>query len=494
MEKVLLDTNMFIYLEDNKVIEDKVLELTKRLFDSTNYKIVIHPDTKKEIEKFKDEEQKIIFKSKIAVYREIQNPPYATETFNKKVGCKNSHDMIDNNLLFAIQRNCANYLITNDFRLKKKSKIVNLDSKVLTIDEALEIFKNVEEPVIKKPPFIVKEYLYNIDLEDPFFDSLKEDYKSFEKWFIKKREEEATAYITKNGKKIGSFLMLKIEDENEDYSRMAKPLEPKKRLKVSTMKVADTGRKIGETFIKLMVASAIEKKMDEIYITVFKKQQQLIDMITNYGFKEYTYQLTEKGDGTFEKEYIYVKNAKPVEEYYPFISLTNKKYFLVPIQEEFHNILFQESEKNYQMSFDDIDGLNTASNSIRKAYLCNSHIKKIMPGSVLLFYSSGVKKAVTSIGIVDAVFNKFDNFEDMFKLVRKRTVYDINSLKSNFKKDKLVILFKLYYSLPNYVSFEFLKENKIITGPIQTIAEINLDKFNKILDECKLEKEKYIIF
>ena len=462
MIKILLDTNMFIYIEDNKIIEDKVLDLTKRLYDSTNYKIVIHPDTKEEIKKFKDEEQKQIFQSKIAVYKEIQKPPYATEEFHKKVGCKNSHDKIDNNLLFAIQRNCASYLITNDYALKKKSKIVNLDEKVLTIDEALKIFKNVGEPVIKKPPFIVKEYLYNIDLEDPFFDSLKDDYKSFENWFVKKREEEATAYITLKENKISSFLMLKIEDEKENYSKMVKPLPPKKRLKVSTMKVADTGKRIGETFIKIMVENAINNDLDEIYITVFKKQHELIEMITDYGFKEYTYQMTERIDGTWEKEYVYVKNARPVEEYYPFISLSNKKYFLVPIQEEFHNILFQESEKYYQMSFEDITGLNTASNSLRKAYLCDSPTTKVKPGSVLLFYSSGIKKAITSIGVVDAVFKKFSSFEDMFKLVRKRTAYDENSLKSNFKKDKLVILFKLYYSVPKYVSFEFLKKNNVI--------------------------------
>ena len=493
MIKILLDTNMFIYLEDNKITEDKVLKLTKRLFDSNDYKIVIHPDTKKEIEKFKNEEQKNIFKSKIAVYREIQNPPRASEAFNQKVGCKNSHDVIDNNLLFAVQRNCASYLITNDLELKKKSKIIDLEDKVLTIDEALSVFKPVEEPVIKKPPFIVKEFLYNIDLDDPFFDSLKKDYKTFEKWFIKKRGEEAQAYITKKDGNISSFLMIKTEDEKEDYSKMENPLTPKKRLKVSTMKVADTGKKIGETFVKIMIASAIEKDVDEIYITVFKKQQQLIDMITEYGFKETTYQMTEKSDGTLEKEYIYVKNSRPLEEYYPFISLNDKSFFLVPIQEEYHNILFQESEKSYQMSFDDINGLNTASNCLKKAYLCDSHIKKIKPGSVLLFYSSGVKKAITSIGIVDAVFNTFDDFEDMYKLVRKRTAYDENSLKAKFKKDKLVLLFKFYYSMPNYVTYDYLIRNNIINGPIQTITEIDLNKFNMILNECKLEKEKYII-
>ena len=63
MKKILLDTNMFIYLEDNKVIDEKVATLTKRLYDSTEYKIVIHPKTKVEASKCTDVEIKKIFLS-----------------------------------------------------------------------------------------------------------------------------------------------------------------------------------------------------------------------------------------------------------------------------------------------------------------------------------------------------------------------------------------------------------------------------------------------
>lgn len=64
MKKILLDTNMFIYLEDNKVIDDKVATLTKRLYDSTEYKIVIHPKTKVEASKCTNEEIKKYFYQK----------------------------------------------------------------------------------------------------------------------------------------------------------------------------------------------------------------------------------------------------------------------------------------------------------------------------------------------------------------------------------------------------------------------------------------------
>ena len=39
-----------------------------------------------------------------------------------------------------------------------------------------------------------------IDLKDKFFDTLREDYPGFDKWFIKKYDDEA--YITINTSKI----------------------------------------------------------------------------------------------------------------------------------------------------------------------------------------------------------------------------------------------------------------------------------------------------
>lgn len=156
-------------------------------------------------------------------------------------------------------------------------------------------------------------------------------------------------------------------------------------------------------------------------------------------------------------------------------------------------MLFQESEKQFQLSLEDFQGKNTASNSLKKAYLSDSNIKQIEKGSILLFYSSGTKKAITSLGIVDAVFNKFNDFDEMFNLVKKRTAYEEYELRKKFKKDKLVILFKLYYSFDNYVDFKFLKNKGIVNGVIQTIQQIKKEQLLLILDKCKMKKEIYLI-
>ena len=112
------------------------------------------------------------------------------------------------------------------------------------------------------PVFIKKEELYRVQLEDPFFNSLKKDYFEFDKWFERKQREGEKAYIVRNQKnEVTAFLMLKIEEKGEEYEEFEKKFSKKRRLKVSTFKVDDTGKRIGETFIKIIVENAIKEKV-----------------------------------------------------------------------------------------------------------------------------------------------------------------------------------------------------------------------------------------
>lgn len=437
MEKILLDTNLFIYLEDYEITNEKVLKLTKELYDSDWYKIVIHPISKKEIEKIRDESKRNIFKSKIEVYKQIIDPPIPDEEFHKLVGCNNENDRVDNFLLFAVYRNCVSYLITNDKKLKSKSEKVGLNNRVFTIEEALKKFKPEPVKEISKPIFINKKHLYSLDINDSFFDSLKADYKGFEKWFANKQKQSAEAYVSEKNGKIMSFLMLKYEDEKEDYTDFSKPFKPARRLKISTFKVDDIGKKIGETFIKLIIKEAIQLKVDEVYVTVFDKHTQLIDLLNEYGFHYFCKKKTVKSDDTIELENVLVKRIKNPDEYYPFLNIEKRKVFLIPIKEKYHELLFQDSEKNHQISMDDLNGNTTAANSIRKAFLSRANNKDILSGDILLFYASKNKRAITSLGVVDAVFSGFGDFEEMFSLVRRRTAYnkeELHTIKKNSKE------------------------------------------------------------
>lgn len=482
-ERILLDTNMLIYLLDNEVLDDKVAKITKSLYDSDKYSIVVHPKTLTETDKIKNEKKKSIFKSKLNVYNIIDNPPRITDEFNNLVGIKNENDKIDNEMLYAVYKNCVTFLITNDKELVKKGKKLNLGKRVLSIDDAIEIFKEDEKVIIQTPVFIKQEYLYNLNLEDEFFTSLRMDYKGFDKWFEKKQRNNAQAYVTQDQQnRVTSFLMLKEEGKDEDYSSFDVPLKPARRLKVATFKVADTGKKIGECFIKIMIKEAIEKNIDEIYVTTFERQESLIYLLKQYGFNLVTYKNTTKSDDTVEREAIFVKNIKD-KSGYPFVQLDNQDIFIIPVQPKYHKLLFEEAEREFQISIDDTQGINTSANAIKKAFISNSKIKKIKPNDILLFYASHDKKAITTLGIVETTWNKFEIQEEIFNIVRKRTAYNEDELQYVTSLDSLVIMFKHCITFNTPITYNFLLDNGIVNGYIQSPISINKNDLEKIIIE-----------
>ncbi len=482
MLKILLDTNLLIYREDHSIIDDKVLELTKILYDSNKYKIVIHPMTIEDIRHIKDSNERDIFFSKIKIYETIERPPKATDDFNNLVGCSRlPNDLIDNNLLYAVYKDCVSYLITNDNKLKNKSQKISISDRVLGIEDAINLFKSLEEKEIRTPSFIKHEYLYNVELEDSFFDSLKADYKGFENWYKRKSREGNKAYITRYpNNKIGSFLMLKVENENEDYSKFKEPFKRGIRLKVTTFKVANTGNKIGENYIKIIVNEALKNKVDEIYVTVFEKQEALIKLFSEYGFIQKTTQMTEKADGHLKKELVLVKNMH--DNTYPNFDWSNRNTFIVPIQQQYHEILFPKSETSTQLSFGDLQGVNTYSNTIKKAYICKAQTQQIKPGDILLFYASESKRSITTIGIVDNVFSKFTTPEDLYAMAIKRTVYSLEEIKSNFAPNSKLILFKYYRTLKEPISYNSLIENKLIKNVPMSIVKVDTNLSKKIIN------------
>ena len=93
------------------------------------------------------------------------------------------------------------------------------------------------------------EYFSKINLDDPFFDSLKSDYKEFPNWFSKKREEGESAFIFINNRGLlDGFLYLKIEDE--ELNDIKPSLPSKNRLKIGTLKINPHGTRLGERFLK----------------------------------------------------------------------------------------------------------------------------------------------------------------------------------------------------------------------------------------------------
>ena len=170
----------------------------------------------------------------------------------------------------------------------------------LNYKEYVDTLEKGREKRIK--PNIVKKALKDIDVNDPFFDSLKTDYPDYTKWFSKKKKQGANAYVTVNKRHITSLLMIKVENEEEDYGNFSKEMKKCRRLKIETFKVEDTGKHIANTFIEIIKKKAIELKIEEIYITILDKHKELINFLIKEGFYYYCIRNTN--------EKVYIKEIR----------------------------------------------------------------------------------------------------------------------------------------------------------------------------------------
>jgi len=497
--RVLFDTNIFIYREDNNIVEEDLQELL-RLLNELGCSLVIHPLSIEEINKDKDQERKKVILSKLKSYPLIKDPPnpqgdmFFESNLGKIEENNNPHDIIDINLLYSVYKNAVSIMITEDNELHHQAHKVNLSDRVLNIVDAinsLNVLNHKKLPAVRSPPAIKEEYLYNLDIKDPFFDSLREDYKNFNEWFGKKAQAQKKAFVFVNeDKRLGAFLLLKEEDEPID----AKPLIPRKRrLKISTFKVINTGSRIGELFLKISISHAISMKVCEMYLTHYVKfNDPLIQLILPFGFKEIAKK--EDGESVFMKELCPEKDVHNIQkirtDFYPCFYDGNKvNKFLIPIKPKYHEKLFNDYPSTRQTILTEHSGgFIIEGNTILKAYICNSKTHQIKVNDIVLFYRTTDKKIITAIGTVDQIYYDLNSSQEILNYISKRTVYTKSEIE-NFKKPLMVLLFTWHFYLPNALTYNELKDKGILRGSLQSIKQISHQEYLKIKRLSKMDQQ-----
>ena len=184
---------------------------------------------------------------------------------------KTDNDLIDNQFLYELYCDRVDILIIVDRKMRIKARKLGIEDKLFTINAF------ITKAVLENPNLIEYKYLSvfgKIDVKNTFFDTFSEAYPGFERWLSKNVMKEA--YICYNDRKqILRFLYLKTEDENENYNGIRPKFSPMKRLKVGTFKVEASGFRLGERFIKIIFDNAIERCLNEIYVTLFMDRPEL---------------------------------------------------------------------------------------------------------------------------------------------------------------------------------------------------------------------------
>lgn len=499
--KALLDTNIIIHREANKIVSQDI-GILYRWLDRGQYTKCIHSATIEEVKKNPNKETVDLFLVKLESYEVIDIPSPLQDEVKKMSDQLDTtdNDKVDTILLNEVFVGRVDILITEDKKIHKKALELGIQDKVFTIDSFLEkTFAEHPELVNYKVLNVQKLKFGKIDLNDTFFDTLKEDYIGFDKWFIKKYDEEAYITINSNNGMLLSFLYLKVEDENENYSNINPQFSPKRRLKIGTFKVISNGFRLGERFVKIIFDNALKNHVQEIYVTIYDKrpeQRRLIDLLEQWGFVLWG----TKGEG----ELVYVRDFSPkfdienLKAYFPYIS-KGKNAYIVPIYPEYHTELLPDSILNTESPEEFIEDFPHR-NCINKVYVSRAMEPYPSVGDILVFYRTGgyYKSVVTTIGEVLEVKTDFQDENDFILYCRKKSVYPEQALREMWRysaRKPFVVNFLYAYSFPHRINMKELIDLKVLTGindAPRGFKPITKDQFEIILKETKSD-ESFII-
>lgn len=496
--KALLDTNIIIHREAARVVNQDIGILYKWL-DNINYQKCIHPLSVDEINKNPNKSTVDSFNIKIKSYNILKTvaalSPEVLAVSDKHDN--NENDKIDTRLLNELYNDRVDLLITEDKKIRLKAALLGISERVFTINLFLEkIYREYPDLIDYKVLSVNKKLFGELSLSDPFFETLKEDYIGFDKWFNRKSDELAYVTVNKSNGLILSFLYIKSEDENEFYHGFNPSFEKKKRLKVGTFKVISNGVKLGERFLKIIFDNAVKQSVDEIYVTIFEKrteQKRLIELLEEWGFCFYGYK-GNAGELVYVRDFKKNFNIQAPKKTYPFYSI-NTKIFLVPIQPDYHTELIPDSILNNESKDSFLDD-EPHRNSIAKVYISKSWERNVKKGDVIVFYRTGGYhlSVVTTIAIVDEVWQTFSSYDDFLNKCKKLSVFSDSQIKNYWSEDEkkpFLVKFLYVYSLPKRPNLKRLIELGVVAdvkSAPRGFLKITKEQFYKIIKDTESDE------
>jgi len=345
--------------------------------------------------------------------------------------------------------------------------------------------------MINEHDIIQKVKISELDINDPFFDSLRFDYNGFDQWLLSKADEYAYVLFADN--QLEGFLLLKDETENDPS--ISPHFKYQRRLKISTFKINSHGTILGQRFINIILRTMIEEQFDTTYVTLFDKRQGLIKLFEKYGFKIWG----NKDNG----EIVYVKTIKPSNDIYydyPMINLENKEKYLLSIYPKYHTKMFPNSklhtEKDHKV--EDLSFTNT----IEKIYIAGMReIPNLKKGNLLVIYrtqdrsasSAEYSSVATSICTVIDIrdMNTFQSLNDYLEYCGKGSVFSKSELTTFYNRKKYPYIIKMLYNFPlnrRIIRKELIEEVGLEREAYFGLLELTDEQFINILEKGEVNE------
>ncbi|TCD54123.1 hypothetical protein EJ419_05585 [Alloscardovia theropitheci] len=326
----------------------------------------------------------------------------------------------------------------------------------------------------------------SVNLQDSFFDSLRDSYPGFDAWFERKAQAHHKAYVSFDRNHVIGFLYIK--DEN-DIDNTITPHLTRPRLKIGTFKVDFNHHSaLGKRLLAIALRNFVRGHYEYMYVTLFNvsSTQGLQNLLRQYGF---VYQ-AEKG-----QEQVWFKRTmrKFVNPYasYPYIFLNRGYNRYLPIYPEYHQRMFATrlaTEKNVPIA--DVIPIN----SIEKIYLSGMPIvQHYRMGDHLVIYRTKDKyspayftSVVTGVCTIVDVKNlsDFSSFAEFLSFIKNRSVFTDTELEDFWNSKKYPYLIVMVENVPfttPYPTREKLLETGLLTDCRVQDQSLSDEQFRSLL-------------
>lgn len=439
--RFLLDSNVFFPLEATKFTNrtDVPAEVL-RLFNKLAVTSCLHPAQLVDINNGKDLLKTDRFRKMYKKYPEIEDPPTTEDVnaadFNGIISKERpgSNPWVDNQLLYALFRNAADFLITEDGEMQVKGRLLKLGDRIMNSLTAKFWAERQLGNNPKYHPEVKLQKCHNFSGSESIFDSIRADYLDFDVWFKKCQLNRRDTLAIYDVDKLPIAVCILNKANVDGVGTLP-------AMKLCTFKVAESFRGVflGEALLREAVKYARINKQKSIFITTYPKQTELIRFLGVFGFVQYS---GKNGELVFSKELTSSTTAytTPLDyniKFGPAACQFTAQTWYVPIQPLFADRLMPEATE--QLMF----RLSYCGFSIRKVYLCNAKVKRINSGDTLLFYRSQERRGIIAVGVVDEVMTFSKGSPGIIGWTGKRSVYLAGTITAMNAKEVLGIKFRL---------------------------------------------------
>lgn len=382
-----------------------------------------------------------------------------------------AQDQSDIEVLSTHATGVSEFLVTEDYRMRQRAGRADLKS-VYSLQEALTWFTRLLDPGLHNVPDAQNVEPYTVNVEDPLFESLKDGYSGFEKWWRSKVvAQNRMCIILGEPEHLEGIAVLKPEEGNDNSLCLGAPI-----LKVCTFKVQEdlASSRRGEILLRALIDHARHKELQRMYLTTYETNQSLVGWLEKFGF-------WEAPARTENDELVLVKDLDPPEGHEPTTPLDHairfgpgalqiRDVYAVPIRPNFHKLLFPDVEPQPSLLPNEPCG-----NAIRKAYLCHAGINRLKPGDTLVFIKTGGGGATkpTVVGIVEETLRS-DNPVEVAAAVRGRTVFSYKEIEQMCQSSPvLAIRFRFDRPIVNEWSMEEFQAQASVTRTPQSIQQLS---------------------